>query len=349
MAALAVTTETGGNTLARYLDEAGNFQGTDPADPTAPPPPPAPLPATQGITDPTVRSGDPSAGGLISRGDPAGGGTGTQGGSTAPPPASYNSGDPASVIDALYKQYGIGDGGRGSGFADRAYWLEHPSEILNGRLAADLAGTGSDQPTGTPGSGPWQNSGRGGASTPAAGNPAAAPTGPAVTGTTGGAVVAQPSEFTNYLRSLIQSRLAADSTPVDPNAQNIAAPLTAARDEATRASDAERTAAAERLYGQGGLNTNALNQTIQQSSERNAGALSTLRGNLIMNAYNQKNDELKSLLQMALASGDAESARAVQAQIANLQAEINREGLGVTLAINSTAQNAGTINAGLGA
>lgn len=69
--------------------------------------------------------------------------------------------DPTSMIDSLYKQYGVADGGRGSGFADRAYWLEHPSEIQNGRLGADLAGTGTDQPTGTPGTGPWQNSGKG--------------------------------------------------------------------------------------------------------------------------------------------------------------------------------------------
>jgi hypothetical protein len=73
-----------------------------------------------------------------------------------------------------------------------------------------------------------------------------------------------------------------------------------------------------------------------------------LRGNLIMNAYNQKNQELQSLLQMALASGDAQSAREVQMQIAQLQATINREGLGVTLAINSANQNANTVNAGLG-
>ncbi len=68
--------------------------------------------------------------------------------------------DIGSQIDALYKSAGIADAGRGGGFADKAYWSEHPSEVLNGRLAADLAGTGTDQPTGTPGRGPWLNSGR---------------------------------------------------------------------------------------------------------------------------------------------------------------------------------------------
>jgi hypothetical protein len=63
------------------------------------------------------------------------------------------------MIDALYSQYGLKDYGRGSGFADRAYWLEHPDQVTNGRLGRDIAGTGTDQPTGTPGYGPWVNSG----------------------------------------------------------------------------------------------------------------------------------------------------------------------------------------------
>lgn len=63
------------------------------------------------------------------------------------------------TIDSLYRTANIKDGGSGSGFADRGYWLAHPSEILNGRLGSDLAGTGPDQPEGTPGEGPWSNSG----------------------------------------------------------------------------------------------------------------------------------------------------------------------------------------------
>lgn len=85
--------------------------------------------------------------------------------------------DPTALIDQLYAglPWGTAGGGRGSGFADRDYWLEHPSEILNGRLAADLAGTGTDQPTGTPGTGPWSSSGRNAqmpvSPTPQQGNP----------------------------------------------------------------------------------------------------------------------------------------------------------------------------------
>jgi hypothetical protein len=102
----------------------------------------------QGITDPAI---DPTqAPWTMTLDDPAPGTT----------PASNSPTDIGSQIDALYKTAGITDAGRGSGFADKAYWAEHPSEVLNGRLARDLAGTGTDQPTGTPGRGPWLNSGR---------------------------------------------------------------------------------------------------------------------------------------------------------------------------------------------
>jgi hypothetical protein len=70
--------------------------------------------------------------------------------------------DPLKIIEALYgnQPWGTAGGGAGSGFADRDYWLAHPSEILNGRLQSDLLGTGPDQPEGTPGSGVWSNSGK---------------------------------------------------------------------------------------------------------------------------------------------------------------------------------------------
>ncbi len=56
---------------------------------------------------------------------------------------------------------------RGSGFADWQYWQNDAVRnaggdwnYVLGRLGSDLAGTGTDQPTGTPGQGIWNNSGR---------------------------------------------------------------------------------------------------------------------------------------------------------------------------------------------
>lgn len=166
---------------------------------------------------------------------------------------------------------------------------------------------------------------------------------------------AATSPFQNPIRQIILGQLAQAQTPVDPNSPEIASTLSAARDEATRASEQERTALAERLYaqgvaggGSGGLDTNALTQQIQQSGERNAGALSTLRGQLLMNAYNQKRSQLQNLLSIATQSGDAESARAVQIQLAQLQAAIQREGLGINLGEFTSQLNQNAALAGLG-
>jgi hypothetical protein len=98
---------------------------------------------SQSITDPTVKDPDPTLNQPLL-------------GASVPGGAD----DVGSQIDALYKKAGLSDAGAGGGFADRAYWLAHPSEVLNGRLGRDLEGTGTDQPTGTPGRGAWLNSGR---------------------------------------------------------------------------------------------------------------------------------------------------------------------------------------------
>ena len=252
-----------------------------------------------------------------------------------------------SQIDALYKQFGIQDGGRGSGFADRAYWLEHPSEIANGRLAADLAGTGSDQPTGTPGTGPWSNSGKNAQpNVQQPNNPTLAAGGNvandvSMNGVLGGGTATSTTTATNpyggadvqqQIHDALLARLGQINGPIDQNSANIAEPLQAARDELSRTSDQERSALAERLYAGGNLNTQGVQQGIQQSSERNATGLSTLRAQLITREYDARRTDLNNMLQAATASGDAAAARAIQMQLAQLNAQVQREGLGVNLA-----------------
>lgn len=182
---------------------------------------------------------------------------------------------------------------------------------------------------------------------PPAAQVAAAP--PATPSPNGVPLTPTPNPFLDSIRQLILQRLKEASAPVDPNAPQIQATVNAARDEATRAATAERGQLAERLYAQrgGGLQTDALTRQIQQSGERNATSLATLRANIITNVYNQKLSELKDELQLAMASGDAESARAVQLQLAALQAQIQREGIGANLAI--AGQNFNNVTVGAGA
>lgn len=309
---------------------------------------PDPAPFT---TQPVARSADP---------------TSTQTPAPAPiTPAAPVGNDAASTIDALYKQYNVSDGGQGSGFADRAYWLAHPSEILNGRLGRDLAGTGTDQPTGTPGTGPWSSSGAADRNAPAAATGAAATGGQLATSQGLSPASGGNDAFSQFLaqyqsqqaaqqaqkdqvRQYLMGQLKSASQPVNPNDPNIAAPLSAARDETARATDQERTALAERLYAQGGgLNSNALTQGIQQSSERNAGSLSNLRASLISNEYNARRTQMTQLLSQALASGNADAAQQIQVQMAALDAALKREGLGTNLAEFGAQLNQNAALAGL--
>lgn len=151
--------------------------------------------------------------------------------------------------------------------------------------------------------------------------------------TLGGAPSSGTSDYLAQLRSMIMSRLQGLSGPIDENATGIAGAMEAARNEGTRAQELERAQLAERLYAQGGLNTEAVGRGIQQSNERNATSLGGLHSQLIMHIVDQRQSELKDLLQMALASGDSESARALQWEIAQLNALLSRERLNLDAGI----------------
>lgn len=153
--------------------------------------------------------------------------------------------------------------------------------------------------------------------------------------------------FLAQIRALLMQRLQADSTPVDPNDASIAQPLSAASDQASRSQDQERKVLAERLYAQGGGNVDQaqLSQGIQQSAEKNALGLGSLKAQLITQALTAKRQDLSDAMQLAIASGDSDSARNISLQIAALNAELTREGLGVNMAEFGQGQNDLTVSA----
>lgn len=86
------------------------------------------------------------------------------------PPNPSGSSSPLSMpqgidprLAQLYQQSGLQPADRGSGFADWQYWQDKANsngwDYILGRLGSDLSGTGSDQATGTPSQGIWDNSG----------------------------------------------------------------------------------------------------------------------------------------------------------------------------------------------
>jgi hypothetical protein len=202
--------------------------------------------------------------------------------------------------------------------------------------------------------GQWTYSARGPESAPTSGTPTSGtgtPVAPPQTYTPPSSPTAPPvnTAFQDAIRQQIMDRLKSAGLPVDQNAAGITDAVSAAHDDATRAGEQERTALAERLYAQGGggLNSGALTQQIQQSGEKVAQTTSGLRANLIMQEYGRKQQELDQLLSMATASGDAESARQIQLYQAQLQAELQREGISADLAKYAAYLNSQTALAGL--
>lgn len=195
------------------------------------------------------------------------------------------------------------------------------------------------------GSGWWW--GDSGASGGAGGGAGAGAAGAGAAGGGASSLTMPTSPFQQQLRATLLERIAAAQQPVNESDANIADPLSAARDEVSRGTDEERKRLAERLYAQGSLNSGELTQGITQSSERNATGLSQLRAGLISKEYTARRDELQNYMQLAIASGDAEMARQLQLEIANLNAAVQREGIGVGWAEFIAGLNQRTTLAGL--
>lgn len=160
-------------------------------------------------------------------------------------------------------------------------------------------------------------------------------------GAGGGVNAGAVSPFTSQIRQMLMQRLGQASQPVSANDPTIDASVSAAKVEGERTGEQTRKALAERLYasGQGHLDTGAAAQGALASQERMATGLGTLRAQLMQRELEGRRSEMQSLLQQALASGDAETARAIQMQIANLEATLRREGYGINMAMFGQQQN----------
>jgi hypothetical protein len=110
------------------------------------------------------------------------------------------------------------------------------------------------------------------------------------------------------------------NTPVNEADPSIAQPFAAAKLEASRGQDAERRALSEQLFagGNGSVDQGQLGQGIQQSAERMATGLGGIKSQLIQRNYQNKIQQAQQALQLAVQSGDAESARQIQLQIAQM-------------------------------
>lgn len=272
----------------------------------------------------------------------------------APTPAPSPT-DPRSVLSGIYGQYGLNPNnptGLANPLANVDYFLRRMQETggwqggnidyWKQRLAKEIGlaqqGLGNRQEGGGAPGGPAIPHGG------IVGQPGASFSLSATRGGGGG------GDLEAALRNQLLQQMAQGNQPIDENALGIRQPFEAASLAAQREQDRERTALAERLYAQGGLRGPELAQGIQQSAERNAVGLASIKSGLIGNEIAARRTQLAQALQLANSIGARKEALALQAQLAELDnkfryAQLGQQGsqfgqeLGYRYAGLSQAQN----------
>lgn len=218
----------------------------------------------------------------------------------------------------------------GTGFADWNYWQNNAGPSQYDRLAADIAGTGSDQPTGTPGSGSWINSGRGATTGPNASMGTLAPGAATGAGTMSGytALSAAPAFTGTVLEGQPTSADAGDlyktlmtragqSLDVNPNDPVIRDQTNAYEAAQTRAARTAEAQAAER----GGPNANIGAET-RSASEKAAQNTAGFQASVMQNELTARRAEIAQALQGAQGFLTAQQQMALQEELAKMDVQL---------------------------
>lgn len=136
------------------------------------------------------------------------------------------------------------------------------------------------------------------------------------------------NDFLTKIREMILARLTTLNSQGDPSdSPEVKQPLDAAARMAERVRRQRQDASAERLYADGVGDSGAMDAEIGRGYEDMSSDLSGVSSELVGRVMSERRNELQNLMNMALQSGDAESARALQMQMAQLDAQIRREQL----------------------
>jgi len=125
------------------------------------------------------------------------------------------------------------------------------------------------------------------------------------------------------MRQLLTGRMAEAAKPVDMNAPGIREVLSAQRLGRQRSAERQRSQAATRLSVEGLGDSGAAETTYQGIEQARGEGESADTADVLGREHQAKRNELMQLYQMALSSGDAESARTLQQQLSALDATIS--------------------------
>jgi hypothetical protein len=138
--------------------------------------------------------------------------------------------------------------------------------------------------------------------------------------------------FTDQVRQLLMSQLQGMSQPVSANDPAIAGELQSQERGAERDRQARRAASAERAAAQGllqgGASSGAFDAEINAGFEDKANRMSDVRSQLFSREIQARRAQLAQLMNMALQSGDAEAARAIQLQLGQMDQQFRFANLG---------------------
>lgn len=309
------TTRGPGTTTAPFTPTAGTVTGTNPSGfPTVTWQP------GQGPVIPGNGAPASSIPGLPTGSNPTGAPAGGGSAATTPAPSYVNAADPVQA--AVWKAFQA-KGITPRDASDFQYWVNKASTTNGGWTNPDNQKYWLDRMAQSQGGvGDYQERPEAGAA--------------AGTGATG----ATTTPYAEQVRKMLMDRMGELSKPLDVNDPTITEPFGAANLAAQRQLEQGKKDTAERLYASGNLNTNAAQMEGTQANERAATGLAGVKANLIANQLTQRANQLQQLYSLAVASGDSESARQVQLELASIQAELAREGFGVTLGLGQAELNA---------
>lgn len=152
----------------------------------------------------------------------------------------------------------------------------------------------------------------------------------ASSGGMGGAAPAT-SDFQNQIRALLMQQMSGLSKPIDANDPTIQGEMTAQANTLERNRQDQRASDAERMAFQGlnagGAGSGAFDTANAAGFEQKGQALTSLQSQLFSRELTNRRAQMSQLLNMAMQSGDAESARALQMQLASMDAQLRKLGL----------------------
>lgn len=139
------------------------------------------------------------------------------------------------------------------------------------------------------------------------------------------------------MREILMGQLGDATKPVDVNDPTIQRQLDPQKLALQRSAERQRSQLAARLASEGLLDSGTFDTGVAGIEEGRGESEAAMTGNLLGRELQARRQQVQQLLQLAMASGDAESARTLSAQLASLNSQMQDQHFGQQLDFNYDA------------